>query len=74
VTGSSSAEHTSGSAKQGKMPRMISNFKDSFVGFFSKRTQVRINSDHDQELHYESVRSDPKSLSPPNPSPTVPMS
>ena len=74
MPGSSGAEHTSDSAKQAKIPRIISNFKDSFVGFFSKQTQVRINSDHDQELHCESVHNDPKSLSPPNPPPTVPMS
>jgi hypothetical protein len=39
--------------------------KWSFVGVFSERTQMRINSDHDQELHREGVRSDPKSLCPP---------
>jgi hypothetical protein len=36
-----------------------------FDGVFSKRTQMRINSDHDQELHHEGICSDPKSLSPP---------
>jgi hypothetical protein len=35
----------------------------SFVRVFSKWTKMRINSDHDQELHCEGVRSDPKSLS-----------
>jgi hypothetical protein len=33
-----------------------------FDGVFSKRTQREIYSDHDQELHRMSVRSDPKSL------------
>jgi hypothetical protein len=33
-----------------------------FDGVFSKRTQWEIYSDHDQELHLMSVRSDPKSL------------
>jgi hypothetical protein len=32
---------------------------------FSKRTQTRINSDHDQELIREGICCDPKSLSPP---------
>jgi hypothetical protein len=44
-----------------------------FVRVFSKWTQTRINSDHDQELHSKGIHSDPKSPSP-NKSPTTPMS
>jgi hypothetical protein len=36
-----------------------------FVGGFLKRTQTRIDSGHDQELHRKGIHSDPKSLSPP---------
>jgi hypothetical protein len=43
-----------------------------FDGVFSKRTQTRINSDHDQELLREDVCSDPKSLSPPKSNPKYP--
>jgi hypothetical protein len=41
---------------------------------FSKRTQRKINSDHDQELHCMGARSDPKSLCPHKPIPTAPIS
>jgi hypothetical protein len=46
----------------------------SFIGVFSKQTQTRIDSDHDQELHHKGVRSDPKSLFPPKSIPMAPIS
>jgi hypothetical protein len=47
-------------------PKIVAQIrKPERDGVFSKRTQMRINSDHDQELHCEGIHSDPKSLSPP---------
>jgi hypothetical protein len=43
-------------------------------GVFSKRTQMRINSDHDQELLMRAYAVIPRVYLHPNQTPTVPMS